>query len=182
MSVSVNTPALEIPPPLSPPPPMNPATPFEIVRPEIETVTVLDVMSKIRNSGAVVLRCTVKRSAPGPVIVRFLSTTNSPLVRLTAVRHGAKLIVFPDARSKDRLSQRAGSAVIPICDRDGRRSRTGCVQQERSDHASQIETPTPKHTSVDANGEALQMTSSHKQHRTRAISRDTVFIHRVFFQ
>ena len=42
------------------------------------------------------LRCTVKRSAPGPVIVRFLPITNSPLVRVTAVRHGAKLIVSPD--------------------------------------------------------------------------------------
>src|SRR5262249_31621252 len=32
----------------------------------------------------------------GPVIVRFFVITNSPLVRVTAVRHGAKLIVSPD--------------------------------------------------------------------------------------
>ena len=43
------------------------------------------------------LRCTVKRLAPGPVMVRFLSITNSsPLVRLTVVTLGAKLIVSPD--------------------------------------------------------------------------------------
>src|SRR6202040_3991282 len=35
--------------------------------------------------------------APGPVMVRFLSITNSsPLVRLTVVTLGAKLIVSPD--------------------------------------------------------------------------------------
>ena len=68
---------------------------MRIVRPEIEAVT-FAMMWKIRNAGALVLRCTVRRPAPGPVIVRFLLITNSPLVRVTAVRHGAKLIVSPD--------------------------------------------------------------------------------------
>src|SRR5215211_8552399 len=53
------------------------------------------MMSKIRNGGALVLRCTACWLAPGPVIVRFLLITNSPLVRLTAVTLGAKLMVSP---------------------------------------------------------------------------------------
>ena len=80
MSVSVNTPALEYLPPFTTAPQVESTTPFEIVRPEIETVTVLDVMSKIRNSGALVLRCTVKRSAPGTgdsqVLVNYQLTTS----------------------------------------------------------------------------------------------------------
>ena len=42
----------------------------------------------------------VKRLAPGPVMVRFLSITNSPVVRVTAVTLGAKLIVSPDEASR----------------------------------------------------------------------------------
>ena len=37
----------------------------------------------------------VKRLAPGPVMVRFLSITNSLLVRVTVAMLGAKLIVSP---------------------------------------------------------------------------------------
>src|SRR5262245_54509142 len=65
-----------------------------MVIPEIETVTALELMLKIRPGLAV--RCTVKRLAPGPVMVRFLSITNSPFVRLTVVTLGAKLIISPD--------------------------------------------------------------------------------------
>src|SRR5438309_7346984 len=44
--------------------------------------------------------CMVKRLAPGPVIVRFLSITNSPLVRVTVVTLGAKVIVLPGEVSR----------------------------------------------------------------------------------
>jgi hypothetical protein len=67
------------------------------VIPEIETVAVLDLMLKTRKetkSGGFVV--TVKRLAPGPVMVRFLSITNSPLVRVTVVTLGAKVIASPD--------------------------------------------------------------------------------------
>ena len=42
----------------------------------------------------------VKRLAPGPVMVRFLSITNSLLVRVTVVTLGAKLIVSPEEASR----------------------------------------------------------------------------------
>src|SRR5206468_991770 len=97
-SVSVNTPALKIPPP---PSALYSTKPCEIVIPEIETVTALELMRKIRNRGPLGgLRCTVKRLAPGPVMVRFLSITNSPLVRVTVVTLGAKLIVSPGEASR----------------------------------------------------------------------------------
>src|SRR5216117_890693 len=97
-SVSVNTPALRIPPP---PSALYSTKPCEIVIPEIETVTALELMRKIRNRGPLGgLRCTVKRLAPGPVMVRFLSITNSPLVRVTVVTLGAKLIVSPGEASR----------------------------------------------------------------------------------
>src|SRR5437763_14826147 len=53
-------------------------------------------MWKIRNEGELVLRRTVTRWAKGPVRVRFLSITNSSLLRLTVVTFWAKLIVSPD--------------------------------------------------------------------------------------
>jgi hypothetical protein len=96
-SVSVNTPALRIPPPPGP----SFAEAFEIVIPEIETVAVLELMLKTRketNWGGFVV--TVKRLAPGPVMVRFLSITNSPLVRVTVLTLGAKVIVSPDEASR----------------------------------------------------------------------------------
>ena len=58
-SVSVNTPAFKIPPPPGP----SCAKPFEIVIPEIETVTVLDLMLKIR--AAKVLRSRSSGWLPG---------------------------------------------------------------------------------------------------------------------
>ena len=71
------------------------------------------------------------RWATGPVIVRFLSITNSSLVRLTVVTLGAKLIVSPGEAVNDRLPQGTWPAVIPIGDRDGRRRVTcgSCRQQ-----------------------------------------------------
>ena len=90
--VSVNTPALRIPPPPGP----SCVKPSEIVIPEIETEAVLELMVTTRKetkSGGFVV--TVKRLAPGPVMVRSLSITNSPLVRVTVVTLGAKLIVSP---------------------------------------------------------------------------------------
>jgi hypothetical protein len=95
-SLSVNTPALRIPPPPGP----SCAKPFEIVIPEIETVTVLDLMLKTRTLMRLVSTCTVKRLAPGPVMVRFLSITNSLLVKVTVVTLGAKVIVSPDEASR----------------------------------------------------------------------------------
>ena len=63
--------------------------------PEIETVTVLELMLKTRTLMTLAFTCTVKRLAPGPVMIRFLSITNPPLVTVTVVRLGAKLIVSP---------------------------------------------------------------------------------------
>ena len=58
-------------------------------------------MLKIRKeTKSVQLAVTVKRLAPGPVMIRFLSITNSPLVRVTVVTLGAKLIVSPGEASK----------------------------------------------------------------------------------
>ena len=134
-SVSVNTPALRIPPPPGP----SCAKPFEIVIPEIETVTVLELMLKTRALMRLLSTCTVKRLAPGPVMVRFLSITNSPLVRVTVVTLGAKLIVSPDEASRIACRKEPGPLVIPIRDRDGRRWHIGRTQQQRTDHARQIE-------------------------------------------
>ena len=63
-------------------------------------MTVLELMWKIREVTRLVFTRTVKRVAPGPVMVRFLSITNSPLVRVTVVTLGAKLIVSPDEASR----------------------------------------------------------------------------------
>src|SRR5207253_2257687 len=87
----VRVPLLKIPPPLLPG-----TFPPAMVKPEIVTL-VLAPTSKTRKLGIIPkkLRCMVSRFAPGPVIVRFLSITNSLLVRLTVVRPAAKLIVSP---------------------------------------------------------------------------------------
>src|SRR5436190_8582425 len=95
-SVSVNAPAFRIPPPPGP----SCAAPFEIVIPEIETFAVLEVMLKTRARMTVRSTCTVKWLAPGPVMVRFLSITNSPLVRVMVVILGTKLIVSPGEASR----------------------------------------------------------------------------------
>ena len=68
--------------------------------PEIETVTVLELMWKTRAVMTLLFTCTVKPVAPGPVMVRFLSITNSALVRVTIVRLGAKLIISPEEASR----------------------------------------------------------------------------------
>jgi hypothetical protein len=95
-SVSVNTPALRIPPPPGP----SDTSPFEIVIPEIETVTP-GLMLKIRKqTTSMHLAVTVKRLAPGPVMMRFLLIANSPLIRVTVVTFGAKVIVSPDEASR----------------------------------------------------------------------------------
>src|SRR6266403_131056 len=86
-----------IPPPLPRKAWCSTASPFEIVRREIKTVTFLDGMWKIRNDE--IVRRTVTRWAKEPVIVRFLSITNSSLVRLTVLTLGAKLIVSPEEAS-----------------------------------------------------------------------------------
>jgi hypothetical protein len=84
------------------------------VIPEIETVTVLELMRKIPNSGALVLRCTVKRFAPGPVMVRFLSITNSPLVRVTVVMLGETLTVSPEAALRIACRNEPGPLSSPF--------------------------------------------------------------------
>jgi hypothetical protein len=72
-----------------------------MVIPEIETVTVLELMWKTRAVMTLLSTCTVKWVVPGPVMVRFLSITNSPLVRVTIVTLGAKLIASPGEASKE---------------------------------------------------------------------------------
>ena len=77
------------------PPPLVLVLPPEIVRPEM--LTVPDVMLKMRKFGvpAAVLRITVRRLAPGPVIVRFLSITNWADVSVTLLRPAWNVIVAP---------------------------------------------------------------------------------------
>ena len=83
---------------------------FPWVGRSVAAVLLVDLMRKIRNSGALVLRCTVKRLVSGPVMVRFLSITNSSLVKLTIVTFGAKLIVSPDKAS--RIARRKEPAPL----------------------------------------------------------------------
>ena len=111
-SVSVNVPALLIPPPLSRKDRPSSDAPFEIVRREIKTVTALDGIRKIRNDE--VLRRTVTRWAKGPVIVRFFSITNSPLVRLTVLTLGTKLIISPDEALRIAWRKEPGPWSFPF--------------------------------------------------------------------
>ena len=72
-SSSLSVASLRIPPP-------ELVRPFAIVRPE--RVTRPEVTWKMRKDGvaAAVLRLTVRLSAPGPLILSVLLTSNSPLV------------------------------------------------------------------------------------------------------
>ena len=60
------------------PPPSPGALPSQMVRPEIETVTLLEIL-KTRLAW---LPLTTRFVAPGPTMVRLLSRTNSPVVRI----------------------------------------------------------------------------------------------------
>ena len=60
------------------------------------------------------LRRTVTRWAKGPVIVRFLSITNSSLVRLTVVTLGAKLIVSPGEALTIACRKEPGPLSFPL--------------------------------------------------------------------
>ena len=92
----VSAPVLEIPPPLLG------EFPLAIVRPEMVAMTWLGVILKMRKLPAAALRCTLNRFAPGPLIVRFLLISNSPLVRL----------IVPDIRGK--INRGAGGAAVAI--------------------------------------------------------------------
>src|SRR6202040_2235614 len=84
-------------PPLKMPPPALKLdrSPLVMVRPEMVTKlpTAMKKMPNLGIPGPMLLRCTVNRLAPGPLIVRFLLIDNVALVRLTVVRPAAKLIV-----------------------------------------------------------------------------------------
>src|SRR6266478_4633756 len=67
---------------------------------------------KETNAGGFVVR--VNRFAPGPVMVRFLSITNSPLVRLTVVTLGAKLIVSLDEALRIACRNDPGPLSLPF--------------------------------------------------------------------
>src|ERR1051325_1493850 len=88
--VRVNMPELLMPPPSS-------AEPLEIVRPEMATLEPL-LIEKMRKSGAfdAVVRCTVNRFAPGPLIVRFVCIANSLVSVIVLLAGKEKLIVPPD--------------------------------------------------------------------------------------
>jgi hypothetical protein len=58
--------------------------------------------------------CTVKRVAPGPAMVRSLSITNSPLVRVTVVTLGAKLIVSPGEAAMIACRKEPGPLSFPF--------------------------------------------------------------------
>src|SRR5438067_2665930 len=87
------------------PPPKLTSDPRVMVKPDSATLKLPEAILKMRNPGASagipsVLRRTVNRFAPGPLIVRFLLISNSPLVRLIVLRPAAKLMVSPDAASR----------------------------------------------------------------------------------
>src|SRR5947207_393048 len=88
-------------PRLAMPPPTEPRVfPLAIVRPAMVALTLADAILKMRKLPADPLRCTLNRFAPGPLIVRFLSTNNSALVSAIVLLAGReKLIVsLDDAR------------------------------------------------------------------------------------
>src|SRR5215831_18407496 len=60
------------------------------------------------------LAVTAKRLAPGPVMVRFLLITNSPLMRVTVVTLGAKVIVSPDEASRIACRNDPGPLSVPL--------------------------------------------------------------------
>src|SRR5713226_2353189 len=98
-ALSVNVPEFQMPPPISKPVPLG--FPLDTVKPDIVTVTPALIV-KMRKSGVppAVLRFTDSMFAPGPLIVRFLSISSSPLVSVivagpTEVRPAAKVIVSP---------------------------------------------------------------------------------------
>src|SRR5712672_3142905 len=106
----VIAPWLEMPPPeslLTDPP--------EIVRPEIVAVTLAKAkgISKMRKDPA---PRTANRFAPGPLIVRLLSITNSPLTTLIVVIPIAKLIVSPPESEALRIACRSvpGPLSLPL--------------------------------------------------------------------
>ena len=82
---------------------------------------------------AALLRRTLNRFAPGPLIVRLLLISNSPFVSVIVVRFEAGAIVVPEAASlialrSDPAGPGAGASAVH-CDRDGpgkrRRGNTG---------------------------------------------------------
>jgi len=86
------------PPSKNVPPQASPGLPFEIVSPEIETVT-LGLIVNIRNRGVAgaVFRSMVNELGPGPTIVRFLLISNAALVKPTGLVTDAILKVIVDA-------------------------------------------------------------------------------------
>ena len=82
-------------PPLKMPPPSPLLFPLVMVTPEMVTVFPL-LMLKTR---LLLLPLTVKRLAPGPVIVRFLLISSSPLVSVIVCTPGSTVIVSLSAAS-----------------------------------------------------------------------------------
>src|SRR5712691_11081062 len=88
---------VKLPPLKMPPPRLRPdRSPPVMVRPEMVTLKLPEEIWKMPNlgiPGPMLLRWTVNRLAPGPLIVRSLLINNAALVRLIVVRPAAKLIV-----------------------------------------------------------------------------------------
>ena len=85
-------------PSLAIPPPSSPTTlPLAMVSPEMVTV----FAAWTSNTRLALLPLTVITEAPGPVIVTFLSTSNSPVVSvIVPVNRAWKLIVAPSQTSR----------------------------------------------------------------------------------
>src|SRR5438552_8367266 len=98
--VRVSVPPLKIPPPLA-------DFPLEIVRPEMFT-TLPELILKMRKSGVplAVLRITVNRLAPGPVIVRLLSNSNSPDVNVMGLARPAAKVIVPPSQAWKIVSRK----------------------------------------------------------------------------
>src|SRR5882672_6000629 len=60
------------------------------------------------------LAVTVKRLAPGPAMMRFLLIINSPLIRVTVVTLGAKVIVSPGEASRIACRNDPGPLSFPL--------------------------------------------------------------------
>src|SRR5215831_19203735 len=90
--VTVSVPLLKMPPPEGVQKQASGVCPLVIVSPEMVTVTP-ELMVKMRNSGvpARLLRSTVSRFGPGPVIVRFLFITSVAVVNVIGL-----VTVFPN--------------------------------------------------------------------------------------
>src|SRR6476646_8282917 len=86
-----------------------------MVRPEILTLGVPEIL-KMRKFDvpAAALRCTLRRLAPGPLMVRFLLMGNSPLVRSMAPRTLAANVIVLPPHALARIERNEPAPLSPL--------------------------------------------------------------------